>query len=76
MSIAAEIERLGHPSQFVGGKRIVLAPSSTGMLIPGGVLSVMLDEDEDVEWQWTHYADGRSVVTGYRIVKKHGDFRI
>jgi hypothetical protein len=29
-----------------------------------------LDEDEDVEWTWTHTADGKSVVTGYIITKR------
>jgi hypothetical protein len=32
------------------------------------LLSVNVYDDEDVEWIWTHYADGRSAVTGYRIV--------
>ena len=34
------------------------------------VISVKLDEDEDVRWCWTHYPGGRSVVTGYEIIKK------
>jgi hypothetical protein len=32
-------------------------------------LSVELEPDEDVRWHWTHFADGRSMVTGYTIVK-------
>ena len=35
----------------------------------GSVLSVTLNDDEDVFWRWTHHQDGRSVVTGYTIVK-------
>jgi len=51
-------------------KRIVQAPSSGGSDSPGQVLSVELDEDEEVIWQWTHRPDGTSAVTGYEIVKK------
>jgi hypothetical protein len=29
-----------------------------------------LDEDEDIEWTWTHTSDGKSVVTGYTIIKR------
>jgi hypothetical protein len=32
--------------------------------------SVELNADEDVEWIWTHTADGKSVVTGYLITKR------
>jgi hypothetical protein len=38
-----------------------------------GVLSVELEEDEDVQWHWTHYPDGTSVVTGYTIIRKAGN---
>jgi hypothetical protein len=60
-------------------KRTVRAPAPTGraptglqqpVAIPSQILSVDLAEDEDVEWNWTHFTDGRSAVTGYRIVKK------
>jgi hypothetical protein len=37
---------------------------------PPALLGVRVDEDEDVEWQWTHFVDGRSVVTGYRVVPR------
>ena len=51
-------------------KRIVQAPSSGGSEAPGQVLSVELNENEEVVWQWTHRPDGTSAVTGYEIVKK------
>ncbi|HKQ77103.1 MAG TPA: hypothetical protein VJ810_25630 [Blastocatellia bacterium] len=51
-------------------KRVIHAPSSDSSALPGQVLSVELGEEEDVIWQWTHRADGSSVVTGYEIVKK------
>jgi len=51
-------------------KRLVHAPRSQNSLTPPTVLSVELNEDEDVQWQWTHYPNGESVVTGYTIVKK------
>ena len=36
------------------------------------VFSVILGADEDVQWVWTHAADGVSYVSGYTIVKKDG----
>ena len=51
-------------------KRIVYAPQPTPVAISASIISVELGEDEEVEWQWTHYADGRSLVTGYSVVKK------
>lgn len=43
-------------------------PASDWRPQPPALVSVQVDENEDVEWQWTHFADGRSVVTRYRIV--------
>ena len=51
-------------------KRTVYAPQPSQMLASAAVISVELGEDEDVEWHWTHSADGRSFVGGYTIVKK------
>jgi hypothetical protein len=51
-------------------KRIVLAPQSGRADTSGQVISVELGEDEEVVWQWTHYPDGTSAVTGYKIIKK------
>jgi hypothetical protein len=45
-------------------------PGSDSYIRPPAVLSVEVGEDEDVEWIWTHGTDGRSVVTGYRIVPR------
>jgi hypothetical protein len=50
--------------------RIVTAPPPSpalGTPLPNGILSVVLDADEDVEWIWTHTADGHSYVSGYAI---------
>jgi hypothetical protein len=52
------------------GKRRVHAPMTC---MPDGsspVLSILLEEDEEVRWQWTHYANGQSVVSGYEVIKK------
>lgn len=52
------------------GKRRVHAPITC---MPNGsstVLSILLEEDEEVRWQWTHYANGQSVVSGYEVIKK------
>jgi len=54
-------------------KRTIQAPSSSDATKPGAFISVDVDLDQDVEWIWTHYPDGRSAVTGYRVVQhKHG----
>ncbi|MBV9849525.1 MAG: hypothetical protein JO250_07540 [Armatimonadetes bacterium] len=50
-------------------KRIVHPPSPETAGPETSVLSVFLDEDEEVIWHWTH-REGRSVVTGYEIVKR------
>jgi hypothetical protein len=47
----------------------VRAPSLDVVIAAPAVLSVELEPDEDVRWHWTHFADGRSMVTGYTIVK-------
>ena len=51
-------------------KRTVYAPQAERDSTPPAVISVKLDEDEDVEWIWTHTADGKSAVTGYIITKR------
>lgn len=54
--------------------RIGFAPAAT--LIPASpiqanrVLSVWLEEDEDVQWTWTYWPNGENSITGYTIVKK------
>ena len=51
-------------------RRMVYAPRPEhGTKLPA-VISVELDEDENVEWTWTHTADGKSIVTGYIITKR------
>jgi len=38
------------------------------------ILSVDLEEGEDVEWIWNLGADGRKFVSGYRVVsEENGD---
>ncbi len=34
------------------------------------IISVILQEDEEVVWTWTTGIDGKSYVSGYTIVKK------
>ena len=52
------------------GPTRVMPPAADNYLRPPALLSVEVDEGDDIEWIWTHYADGRSAVTGYRIVPK------
>lgn len=49
-------------------KRTVVAPPAE--VAPGAVLSVELAEDEEVQWQWSHGAEGQSRITGYQIIKR------
>lgn len=51
-------------------KRTVYAPPPEGSSTSPAVISVELDEDEDVECIWTHTSDGKSVITGYTITKR------
>jgi hypothetical protein len=48
----------------------ITAPSANNCLRPPALLTVTVEEGESVEWIWTHSVDGRSTVTGYRIVPK------
>lgn len=61
---------MGDNQNQVPQKRTVYAPQPDRTVAGPAVISVELNEDEDVQWQWTHYTDGRSAVTGYTIVKQ------
>ena len=75
---AEEHDYIALNDKFVSGtkktekskKRTVYAPQAERNSTPPAVISVKLEEDEDVEWIWTHTADGKSVVTGYIITKR------
>jgi hypothetical protein len=56
------------PATAPKSKRTVCAPQSD--VAAGVALSVELAEDEEVTWQWSHGADGRSRITGYQIHKR------
>lgn len=51
-------------------KRSAHAPPAIMSNGSSPVLSVLLEEDEEVLWRWTHYANGQSVVSGYEVIKK------
>jgi hypothetical protein len=54
-------------------QRTVPAPSPvplSAVFLPNRVLSVVLNDDEDVEWTWTSTLDGVSYVSGYSVVKR------
>ena len=61
---------MGRDKQSERQRRTVYAPKTKGDAEHPAVISVELNEDEDVEWTWTHTADGKSVVTGYIITKR------
>lgn len=52
-------------------KRVVYAPQPSKISTPPSVLSVELSNNEEVEWQWTHFPNYQSVITGYKIVSKN-----
>ena len=53
-------------------KRSVEAPKSTYQGVPPTILSnVLLADDEEVQWIWTHTSKG-SYVSGYQIIEKLG----
>lgn len=52
--------------------RTVYAPQPKDNAEPPTVISVELDEGEEVEWIWTHTSDGESFVTGYTVIKNAG----
>jgi hypothetical protein len=68
MSIATDIERLAFIGRPQKPSRTLPAPASWGLVAAPAVLGVVLEADEDVIWHWTHFTDGRSMVTGYTIV--------
>ena len=55
-------------------KRTVLAPQpaliSFSSLPANRVISIELDDDEDVEWMWMSLPNSMKYVCGYTIVKK------
>ena len=54
-------------------KRTVSAPQPVSVQIDTAlanrVISVNLDDDEEVEWTWTSLPNGQSYVSGYTIKK-------
>jgi hypothetical protein len=52
-------------------KKVVMAPQLGSEDKSAQVINVELADDEEVHWQWTHYPDGTSAVTGYEIIKKN-----
>jgi hypothetical protein len=49
-------------------RRVVHAPASVGSLSAPALLSIELDDNDDVCWHTTYFVDGRRMVTGYTIV--------
>ena len=48
--------------------RVVHASASGGSVCAPALLSIELDDDEEVRWHKTYFVDGRRMVTGYTIV--------
>ena len=50
--------------------RIVMAPAPTGPGAFNRIVSVVLEEDQDVIWEWTRSPNGAEFVSGYTIVPR------
>jgi hypothetical protein len=50
--------------------RTILAPPAVGEGVVNRVNSVIVADDEDVEWEWTNSPDGTRFVSGYTIVPR------
>jgi hypothetical protein len=61
---------MNDPLEKNGKKITVIAPPNSDPTVPGAVLSVEIGLDEEVDWVWTHFENGKSAVTGYIINKE------
>jgi hypothetical protein len=50
--------------------RKVVAPAPIGRNAVNRINSVVVAEDQDVQWQWIHLPDGGRFVSGYRLVPR------
>jgi hypothetical protein len=50
------------------------APGNDAGLRPPALVSVDIDEGEELDWVWTYLADGRRTVTGYRLRPRLPEF--
>lgn len=48
----------------------VFAPAPFGRGAVNRIVSVVLEEDQDVIWEWTRAPDGTQFVSGYTIVPR------
>lgn len=51
-------------------KRTITAPAPVGPGAVNRIQSVVVDQDHDVIWEWTHLRDGARFVSGYQIVAR------
>lgn len=55
---------------LTGGKRVIYPPNYHNRInSSSAVVSVLLADDEEVEWHWYHSQAG-SMITGYTIKKR------
>lgn len=48
--------------------RTVVAPPAVGEGVVNRFTTVVVTEDEDVEWEWTHTSEGAHFVSGYTVI--------
>jgi hypothetical protein len=59
--------------QTEGNRRIVQSPCTEFRADSSPVFNVELGDGEDVEWIWSHYGNGQSLITGYTIIRRAGE---
>lgn len=50
--------------------RTVFAPAPMGRGAVNRIVSVVLDDEQDVIWEWTHLPGGARFVSGYTVVPR------
>jgi hypothetical protein len=57
-------------SQIEEKRRFVQPPVMDFKGNSSPVFNVALAENEEIQWIWTHFSNGQSVITDYNIIKK------
>jgi hypothetical protein len=61
---------MNNQSDLIKETYTIFVPENSDISVPGALSNVVVSTDEKVEWIWTHIPNGKSAVTGYRILKK------
>ena len=50
--------------------RTVVAPPAVGKGVVNRFTTVIVADDEDVEWEWTHTPEGAHFISGYKVIRR------